>query len=848
MRGWLIDAYRNKNSIVLWLKTPKNERVELTYSVVIYGEAGFEPILRSKNIPHRRVVKQTYLRERKTVLEIPVPSLSQYEPFVRELEQASAYRIPLYNADIPPEQHYLYTHNLVPFTYVDLEAHTSKDSIPLTVLNLLVVPYGDARNNPDTKIKSITLNEQTKKGDERTLLLWLLQNFGDPDVIRMRYAFSLLPYLEHKLNTYGMQSPFHRWDATPITYKGGKSYYSYGQVRYQDHAIRLRGRLLVDTTTMAGSTDIESIIELCQLSGCKFQQTASRSFGAVFQNALVKQLLQQDYLVPYKQKPIQEPLSMFEFLKADRAGHTFDPKVGFHRNIAEIDFSSMYPWLIYNKNISADTILTRKEPLEHVPGTTITVSHAYQGLVPKTIKPFLDRRMHYKRNPTTLNKKKASGLKWVLVTSYGYLRFREFKLGLPSSHMAIGAYARETLLAAARLAEEKGFEVVHGIIDSLYIKKKKITEESVRRYCEELEQLTGIPVSYDLFRWIVFLPSILDNDRPVPTKYYGMFAHGEPKIRGIELRQHKPPPIVKEFQQDCIDLLRTCMTKKDIISTMPALCKKLRTTMHTLNRRNAHELALTVKISKTQYKNNIPQKQIVKQLTNKGITLYPGQYIHYVHGRDKIVLPESYRGKPNHKEYRKLLTQALYVLVQPFIAKDKLLAMTQETTQTTLDQFHALKIISHPIPRSRTRRGLSEKIIRKKLEKQGWIVWRGSMVHVKEHEYPNVDKKYKRLQTLLAGQPYANTLRYYSRIHHGMPDFLCYKNGTFKFVECKLSYEQLSARQKKCITKLQQRGFLVELHRLVETQTKDRIAEITFGGTKTILQKQQTLALYAKSI
>jgi len=846
MRGWLIDAYRNKNSIVLWLKTPKNECVEIPYTIVIYAECGFEPILRSKNILYRPVVKQTYLREQRTVLEIPVPSLSSYESFVRELEQASRYRIPLYNADIPPEQHYLYVNNLVPFTYVDLNAQTSTDSIPLTVLNLLVVPYGDARTNPTTKIKSITIDGEIKKADERTLLLWFLQRFGDPDVIRMRYAFSLLPYLEHKLNTYGMQSPFHRWDATPITYKGGKSYYSYGQVRYQDHAIRLRGRLLIDTTTMAGGIDVESIIELCQLSGCTFQQTASRSFGAVFQNALIKQLLLHDYLVPHKQKPIQQPMSMFELLKADRAGHTFDAQTGFHKNIAEIDFSSMYPWLIYNKNISADTILTNNKPLEHVPGTTITVSCAHQGLVPKTIKPFLDRRMYYKQHPTALNKKKAAGLKWVLVTSYGYLRFREFKLGLPSSHMAIGAYARETLLAAARLAEEKGFEVVHGIVDSLYIKKKNLTETSVRAYCEELEQLTGIPVSYDLFKWVVFLPSIIDNDRPVPTKYYGIFANGEPKIRGIELRQHKPPPIVKEFQQDCIDQLSSCTTKKDIIAVIPELCKTLRETMRALNRRSVRDLALTVKISKTNYKNNIPQKKILAQLAKKGITIYPGQYIHYVHARDKIVLPEALRGKPNTKEYRKLLTQALYVLVQPFISKDKLLAMTYETIQTTLDQFHAITIISYPILRAfRTKRGLSEKIIRKKLERHGWFVWRGSMIHVTAHDYPNVDKKYKQLQALLSGQPHANTLRYYSRIHHGMPDFLCYKNGRFKFVECKLSYERLSARQKTCIAKLQNLGFVVELHRLVEKQTKDRTASFTLGTQmKTILQRQQTLVAY----
>lgn len=853
MQGWLIDAYRKENSIILWLKTPENTRVEWQYESKIYIDVEAEDQLRRQNINFRRVVRRTYERK-KTVLELKVPRLEFYEKFVKDIENLTKYRIAMYNSDVPPEQMFLFEKGLMPFNVLHIEdncirSSREKESIPLTMIDVNVLSYGDIRNNPDTKIKWIEIDGERRKGKEKELLEFLLRKFRqkDPDVVKMKYAFSVVPYLAYKLASYGMEVPFHRWDKTDFRYKGGKSYYSYGQVGYQDFAIRLRGRLLLDTTTMMGSQDIESIIELCQLSGMRFQQATSRSFGATFQGALVRQMVERKYLVPYKQKPIERPMSMFELLKADRAGHTMDPKIGFHKNVAEIDFSSMYPWLIYNKNISAETIFSDREPKEKVPNVPITVSYAQKGLVPIAIKPFLDRRMEYKKNPTALNKKKAAGLKWVLVTSYGYLRFREFKLGLPSSHMAIGSYARDTLLLSARLAEEKGFEVVHGIVDSLYLKKKNINKEKVEEYCKELEMLTGIPVSFEgIFKWIVFLPSIQDDDRPVPTKYYGVFTNGEIKARGIEVRQTKPPLVVKKFQENCLERLSLCEYKKDLVEKIPELCRLLRNTVKQISKMPAEMLTLTIKISKTKYKHNIPQKQILESLKKKGITMMPGQQIPYVHA-GRAILPEEYRGKPDVMQYKKLLVQSLYVLVQPFVTKEQIVNMTNKYYQTKLTQFHALVQVAYPVPhRYRTRKGLSEKMIRKKLEKKGYLVWRGAMIHTKEHEYPNVEKKYRLLADLLEEHRPGTLeqLRYMSRMS-GMPDFFCYRDGEFKFVECKLGYECLSERQKKCIGKLQQMGFEVEVHRLVDKQTKDGIALVNLSiGTRNMIQEQKKITAF----
>lgn len=145
-----------------------------------------------------------------------------------------------------------------------------------------------------------------------------------------------------------------------------------------------------------------------------------------------------------------------------------------------------------------------------------------------------------------------------------------------------------------------------------------------------------------------------------------------------------------------------------------------------------------------------------------------------------------------------------------------------------------------------SKRGFSEKTVRKKLEKQGWTLWRGGFLYATKtiDPYPNVLKKYTLLEELLNKHmpDTLEKLQYTSRVNHGMPDFLAFKNKQFKFVECKLQYEQLSWRQKICISKVQKLGFCVEIYRVVDARTKVRESVLDVEtGEKKILVRQEVL-------
>ena len=152
----------------------------------------------------------------------------------------------------------------------------------------------------------------------------------------------------------------------------------------------------------------------------------------------------------------------------------------------------------------------------------------------------------------------------------------------------------------------------------------------------------------------------------------------------------------------------------------------------------------------------------------------------------------------------------------------------------------------HPKKGSKvSNKGLSESFIRKKLEKQGYIVWRSEYFHLDfaEH-YPNVRKEYEKLRDLMEKHHpgMLEQLKYLNHVHHGMPDLIVFKDNAFKFIECKFNNEQLLSSQRKCISKLLELGFKVEIIKLIDPKQRIRsMEEDVLTKEKKIKEKQMKL-------
>ena len=300
-----------------------------SYTATLYASLNAKETLERHCIPYDVVQRSTW-KDTVDVCRVRVRP-SQFQSTVRLLERVSCNTVTLYNADITPEHQFMLDNNFYPGRHVK-----GVDRMDLSVLH-------------------ISYDNGPMYNGEPVSYARLAELVDTADIIVMPSAYKMVVMLNDESD---VPIPWHRWNASPVTYRGGKSYYSYGRTVYRDHVLTLNGRLLVDSRSTVGSEcDVDGILELCKFTCTRFHKAASRSFGSIFQNAITKVMWDDGLLIPYKEKPVDLPLTGVDMLKGDRGGHTFDACVGRHENVVSIDFSSMYPWILYNENVSADTIL-----------------------------------------------------------------------------------------------------------------------------------------------------------------------------------------------------------------------------------------------------------------------------------------------------------------------------------------------------------------------------------------------------------------------------------------------------------------------------------------------------------
>ena len=167
--------------------------------------------------------------------------------------------------------------------------------------------------------------------------------------------------------------------------------------------------------------------------------------------------------------------------------------------------------------------------------------------------------------------RKQTALKWMLVTCFGYLGYRNARFGKIEAHEAVTAFGREKLLQAKEICEEEGFELLHAITDSLWIRKKGLNEEEVLRLCRKIGEATGVTMSLEgIYRWMIFLPSKGNPESPVANRYFGLFKHGKIKARGLSFRRSDLPPLIHEAQMRMIEVLAETEDVEDYRSQDPS--------------------------------------------------------------------------------------------------------------------------------------------------------------------------------------------------------------------------------------------------------------------------------------
>jgi len=687
LRGWLFDFYPSgSGKMTVWVIAENGERVKLQDrfrpKIYVSGTISDLHVLEELLLTCESVAGWRYVEKyadfmenkRSKVLELTVTDCGHVHRLISQLLRfKECQRLSFHNVDVPIVQAYLYNRNIFPLAFAEATALNSRlsytllDSVedvdyrlpPLRVMSLQAeVAAERAVHSFNDPIGSITLkwdggSETFGQGDEDERILRMVEAVRqkDPDIILTERGDAFLfPYLAHRaLVNHVLDKLLLGRDDVPLEAekRRGKTFFSYGRVYYRASTHRLYGRIHVDeaNTFIYSACGLDGLIEVSRTCRVPLHKAARASIGSIMSSLQLYQATRDNILIPWKRREREALKSARDLLVADRGGFIFEPKLGIHDDVAEVDFSSMYPTLMANKNISAETVLCKccTKSKIRVPELEYNVCEKRDAIVPRTLRMILGKRDAYKRlrdetedaEWRRVYDRRQNALKWILVTCFGYLGYRNARFGKVDAHIAICAFARDALLKTAHLAEEKGFEVVHGIVDSLWLKKRQASPKEYAELCEAVHKHVGVQLKVEgRYRWIVFLPSRTHPEVPVLNRYYGVFESGEIKMRGIEAVKTDTPRFISCAQQEMIKVLAEATSSTAFLEKIPESIEVLRGYAEKLKRGDldVEDLIIAKRLSThpDSYTHDVFQAIAAKQLVKEGMEASAGQTVRYL--------------------------------------------------------------------------------------------------------------------------------------------------------------------------------------------------------------------------
>src|SRR5919199_1682889 len=659
-----------------------------------------------------------------------------------------------YNVDVIPSQSYFYEHDIFPLAFCEVCNNSSnlrwhnKDSIWSTnykipnfkTIHLTVNLRKERKIERYTdEIHSITIKQHREDNNSDETISIECNDLSEYDIIKQLkaevanidpdFVFTedgdsfTFPYLIYRAEQNGAKEELClSRESVPLKKptREGMSYFSYGRVHFRPTAVSLLGRIHIDksNTFVYNESGLQGLYEIARLCRMPLHTAARASIGKCLSSLQFYYATQKGILMPWKPVIAEHFKTLGDLLVADRGGFIFEPEIGTHEQVAEFDFVSLYPSIMLKKNISAETVHCNCcwHSKLTVPELNYNICQKRVGIVPTSLKIVLEKRSLYKQllksekiylKLKRICDSRQNSLKWILVTSFGYLGFNNAKFGRIDAHIAVCAFDRQTLLHAVKIAERCGYRILHGIVDSIWIQKKEkkkeketekdkdalnknVNTQNYLKLKEAIQRETGFRLSFEgIYKWIAFIHSKANDILPVPNRYFGAFSDGSLKIRGIEARRHDTPVLFSRCQNEILKVMATdgntinevkaLMSAKinDIFQKYAVVLKEQKVP--------TEELVLTKRLSKntSEYQNrNTVESDTLHLLKSEGKSLKAGEILKYVitdyyfHNR-KINLSRNNRAIPielfddnirtyDAKRYIELLAKTCNSVTEPF--------------------------------------------------------------------------------------------------------------------------------------------------------------------------------------
>ena len=402
--GWILDAYPDRMSdrMTVWLKHRDGSATRhlLDWSATIHVHSSDENLKSLEEMLSRPSYRYMHggltthreshyiehgssaLRE---VLAIRVGRAKSIGKIANSILSIGSWKdFEIFSVDPRPAQRFLHDMGVRPFSRalidggkicaLGIDSMDGQDLPPLRKASLLVDcrdPLGKRSASGSIEWVEIKdLGDGHSKSEERAIRVSskdfsdsveFIQSISehivriDPDILVTDKGDSIdFPALLSEALSEKIDLRFGRGGGKVDRRRGAVTNWSYGELLRSEayHAIDGRAHVDFGHSFIAKEGGIEGLIEVSRMSGIPLQDLSRLSPGSAISAIQIRQSMEDGVLVPWKKNRAEDVKNGKDLLLADRGGLYLDPVPGVHRDVFELDFTSLFPSIIATRNIS----------------------------------------------------------------------------------------------------------------------------------------------------------------------------------------------------------------------------------------------------------------------------------------------------------------------------------------------------------------------------------------------------------------------------------------------------------------------------------------------------------------
>lgn len=269
-------------------------------------------------------------------------------------------------------------------------------------------------------------------------------------------------------------------------------------------------------------------------------------------------------------------------------GFVKESQPGLHDNIVVLDFKSLYPSVILTFNIDPLTLTKKCSNAIKAPNGACFKREA--GILPLIIENLLEEREKARKEKNELAR---YAIKILMNSFYGVLASPNCRFFNQELANGITHFAQHFIKLTAEKIEEKGYDVIYGDTDSVFIKTKAKTEKQAEKIGKQIEKEMNefykkyiknnygreskLELEYEKCYTKFLMTKVRGTEKGAKKRYAGLIKeNGKERIEitGLEFVRGDWTQLAKDFQYELLDRIFHNKEVKDYITKFVKDLKK----------------------------------------------------------------------------------------------------------------------------------------------------------------------------------------------------------------------------------------------------------------------------------